>query len=288
MSGSDFDYPPAASDWLLRYGDKLPQFNPAFAGLVGQVSWEHGDMQVLERVVAADPGSVVRLLRVANSPFFGLSKQVDTIQGALTVIGLAAARSMLIRGYLLDTFGAADDDVLANDFVMHSIVTGVAARLLAAEAGVAQDVALIAGILHDAGKLLMVIYARSLVERIYSGEATGDDDSFEDEIALFGFDHAELGACLLDHWALPEPVVQAVRRHHHRELCVTPLERTVFAANRVADHLIARRGAQDQATAQARLDELAIDPAELARLEERVDAELSLMFAMNRAGRPGG
>ena len=271
----------AAETWLKQHSGELPKFNPAFASLIAKLDWEAGDVHELERVIATDPGSVVCLLRVANSPFFGLSKRVDSIRHALTVLGMSSVRSIVMRGYLIDTFGLQLDDQLAGDLVTHSIVTGLAARELAGVLKAPEDVAFVAGMLHGVGKLMLLVYARELIERIYQDGATATDYT-ADEMGVLGFDHIELGVLTLKLWHMPDNIIEAVRDYQDLGRCDTPLKQTLFAAYQLARYLeCLRRQNREEAESLGQQLVERIGEKRFGGVVKRVNAEATAMFALS-------
>jgi HD-like signal output (HDOD) protein len=147
-------------------------------------------------VLHADPGIAARVLKVANSAFYGRGRQVSSIDRAIVVLGLDAVRGIaaaagLDRVVPRGTAGAA--------FAAHSAVVACASRMLARRhAALAPADGFLGGLLHDFG--MLVAWRLAAAGRI-------------DEIAADSL-HVHCGALVLDAWQLPPAVVEAAARHH--------------------------------------------------------------------------
>lgn len=198
--------------------------------------------QQLAQLISQDPALSVRLLRIANSPFFGLSREVDTVTRAVTVLGMARVRETVLAcaaGQVLTEI--PNDVIIMEDFWHHSINCGLIAQALAARSSrVTEDFAFVAGLLHDIGQL--VLFNR------YPGEmrvaldllAEGDRDlqMYSVEQQVLGIDHMALGAALLHAWHLPERLQECVEFHHHPERARRyPVETAVIHLANALAHL---------------------------------------------------
>jgi len=171
----------------------------------------------LSRIISADSMLVARILKVANSAFYGLSRSVPNLQMAVTIMGFKTIKNMVVALSTKSMYGLASP---TEKFIwQHSLSTALADKFLASHVGLgnSEDV-FISGLLHDIGKVLLMdqnpdSYARVLPDYIKSGEST---IGFEQEI--FGYTHAEVGAALCRKWKLPEDLEGTVKFHHSKAL----------------------------------------------------------------------
>lgn len=169
-------------------------------------------------LVGQDPSLTLRLLKLANSPLYGFSRSVDTISRAITVIGAARIRDLVIASTVPRAFDAVSSPLLSlEDFWRHSIYCGLAARLLAE--GVLShrgETVFIAGLLHDIGRLL--IFNREPDEAhqafLLALQAAAELGPQEAEHQVLGYDHAEVGGELAARWKLPASLQECIRYHH--------------------------------------------------------------------------
>ena len=170
----------------------------------------------LAAVILRDPGLAARLLRAANSPWYGVANRVETVSRAVMVLGLTEVRKLVTAASAIEAFSRLSSHVTnMNTFWRHAVYTALVAQALARHQHVLHPERLfVAGLLHDLGTLLVNHrYPETAAALIV--DARGDEQALyrlEDE--NFGFDHALLGALMLEHWALPSASAGALRWHH--------------------------------------------------------------------------
>jgi HD-like signal output (HDOD) protein len=178
----------------------------------------------IAQVVSADPAMVAKLLRMANSPFYGLLSKVDTIPRAVALVGTGQIIMLALGATLITAFkGMPVSLITMQSFWNHSISCGVAARQLALYAGIGQpDGYFVAGLLHDVARLL--IYTQLPTHALYLlTEAKRQRVSVHSlEESVLSFTHETLGGQLLNNWRCPQYLIQQVREHHS-PLPETPL-----------------------------------------------------------------
>lgn len=212
-------------------------------GLLEQPDAANEDIVQLLRV---DAVLTAKLLRMCNSSFFGFEQPVASVEEAVLMLGyqqiLHIVFSLAFGGQLrapLAGYGAERDELWK-----HSLVTALAAESLAQSPipmDVLPPVAFTTGLLHDIGKLVLnQALTPAGLEEIRGLIARAHYSRLEAERDVLGADHAEVGACLLQMWRLPEDIVEAVAHHHAPE--VQPRLR-LSAVTHVADCLANMVGA---------------------------------------------
>lgn len=170
------------------------------------------------KAISQDPGLTARLLKIANSPFYGQSARIDTVSRAVTLLGSQQIRNLVIATTTIHAFDGIPNDLISmEDFWYHSIACGLAAKYLSTQLrGIEQEAMFIAGLLHDIGQLVIF---NKLPEQAREVLLHVEDDPEEPEIyqieaRLLGFDHAQVGMELLKQWHLP-PLFQECTAYHH-------------------------------------------------------------------------
>lgn len=175
----------------------------------------------IAQAVGQDPAFTVRLLRVANSPYYGLSSTIDTVTKAVAIIGTGQIRNLALSTAVAISFSGLSNKLVSMDnFWRHSLYCGLAARKLARLAGKCDAEALFtAGLLHDIGEL--VIFNR-MPDQAQASLLLVLDSA--DELALYraeqqtmGFDHAQVGGELARQWKLPPMLEECIAFHHEIE-----------------------------------------------------------------------
>ena len=169
-------------------------------------------------VISQDPALVVRMLKVANSAYYGLSNEVETISRAVSILGTNKIRDLVLSSSASQAFvGIPNDLITMQDFWHHSLYCGLLAQILSNKSKKTNAESIfIAGLLHDIGQLLMF---NQLPEKSHESilllmEGTEELETFEAERHIFGFDHMQVGAELVKSWKLA-PVLQECVEFHH-------------------------------------------------------------------------
>ncbi len=171
------------------------------------------DAKAVQRVIINDPAISAKILRVANSAFFGRSRRVATIAEAVNVLGFTNVQGILISVSAFDAFRTKRLNLL--DFWKHSIATATAARFLSCSLAVPPEQAFMAGLLHDIGKLIFAVQAEGAYQRLLELRQKTAMSSLQAERTLFEFTHPEVGEMVAERWDLPAPYIAAIAYHHH-------------------------------------------------------------------------
>lgn len=169
-------------------------------------------------VISQDPALVVRMLKVANSAYYGLSNEVETISRAVAVLGTNKIRDLVLSSSASEAFDGIPNDLISmQDFWHHSLYCGLLAQILSKKSKKTDSESIfIAGLLHDIGQLLMF---NQMPEKSHEAilllmEGSEELETFEAERHAFGFDHMQVGAALIKSWKLA-PVLQECIEFHH-------------------------------------------------------------------------
>ncbi len=174
--------------------------------------------QDLADLLSKDPAIASRILKVANSAFYGFQKRIGNLAQAIVVLGFQALKNLTLTVGVIDSFRVGSgDDFDYPTFWAHSVATAIAADHIARHAKIPnRSEAYMAGLLHDVGKLVLAQHGPSLyceVRTLIAQEYT----PISAEREILGRDHAELGARFLSRWSLPDELVDAVAKHHEQE-----------------------------------------------------------------------
>jgi HD-like signal output (HDOD) protein len=167
-------------------------------------------------IISADPSLAARLLRIANSPFYGLSSKVETIVHALGIIGIDQLTELALATIMVNQFKGIDKDLVnMQSFWMHSIGCGLAARTIAKNMGERHiEPYYTASMLHDIGSLIIYKEIPDKARKILTRCKSEGLSLSTVEAEVLGFTHAEVGAIVFTKWGLPGSLIEAVQYHH--------------------------------------------------------------------------
>lgn len=206
---------PASIEELVNGQFKLPSLPAIVVELIDALSDENADFPRLTEKIAKDQAIAAKVMRLANSPFYGFSGAIASIREAVALLGLNSIRSLVMAGAFMDLFPAERGGAFNwTEFWRHSFNSGACASLLAARVRQNQETAQLAGLLHDIGRLLIGVYfpAQFAASRAHCQEH--GVPLIEAEQLLWGTDHARIGAAAAARWRLPETILHAIGHHH--------------------------------------------------------------------------
>ncbi|MFL6631971.1 MAG: HDOD domain-containing protein [Massilia sp.] len=193
----------------------LPALPSIVLDLISSFGREDVDVATLAEKMSRDQAMAAKILRLANSSFYGLPARVKTVRQAIVVLGFDSARAMAVAGNVIDRFGGGTrHHVDVARFWRHSIATALCARSLARHAGLDQDAAFIGGLLHDIGRLVLAISFPEQYARV-AAECERDNISLSAaELRVLGVDHERAGQLLAEAWKFPPAIQRAIGQHH--------------------------------------------------------------------------
>lgn len=193
----------------------LPSLPTVVMELLQTMGKEDVDIDRLARGIGNDQALAARTLRVANSPFYGMQGRIDTIAEAITVLGFVNVRSLVTTAGIATAWPTkAATGFEPRVFWRHSIGVAACAATLAPLAKLRPETLFLAGLLHDIGRLVLVVTHPAVYAEILARRQQADGLLLDAERAVLGFDHAQIGSELCRHWRIPAPIAAAVEMHH--------------------------------------------------------------------------
>ena len=197
----------------------LPSLPSLYLEIMNELRSPEATISSISQIIARDPAMTAKLLQLVNSAFFGLPQTVSTPEQAVKLLGLDMMRTLVLSTHVFkqcdhQSIQGADLDPLWR----HSSIVGIFSKQIAIFEGADAQVsgeAMMAGLLHDIGKLVLLVNLPEDYARLHKLMQREDADLLELEHLSFGATHAEIGAYLLGLWGLPNVIVDAVARHHH-------------------------------------------------------------------------
>jgi putative nucleotidyltransferase with HDIG domain len=213
---------------------RLPHLPASTRQLLGYLNDESVDLKIILRTIECDQGLAVGVLRIANSPYYGMPNQVQTIRDAIVLLGFSNLRMIIVATMASSiNFPNLQDAEKVRNLFRHGLAVAVCASFVARKNGLDAGLLFLTGILHDIGILALMATYPELHQDARQLASRDAIQLHEAERAVFGFDHAEIGASLCRHWNLPAAIVQAIGFHHQIaevDDLKQPMDKAIMAA----------------------------------------------------------
>ncbi len=222
------------SDGLKR----VPPFPPVAAKLLSLLAQPEVQTNEVADLIGSDATFTARILQRINSVEFGLVTPITNVRQAVALLGTDLTRQLILtHATAAYAKGALGTEELRRCW-QHTVATAVLADQIAKACGEFTHVAFTAGIMHDIGRLGLLVAYPAEYERVIRDAATRCLDLLDFERDEFGMDHAEAGRVLAERWGLPAGLAQIAGRHHDAcEGATLTLLSIVHVACRLADAL---------------------------------------------------
>lgn len=185
-------------------------------------------------IIEKDQVLAAKVLRLANSPFYGFPSRIGSVAHAVIVLGFNVVKGLTLCASALNIMKDAGMDQLWR----HSLGVAITANLLATRLKIKHPEELfVAGLLHDIGKVVLYVKWADVGDRIKDTyKAGGDRSLFDVEKELTGLSHAEIGGYLANAWHLPVTLCEPILYHHAPTLAKETMMQTAIV--HVADILV--------------------------------------------------
>jgi HD-like signal output (HDOD) protein len=194
---------------------KLPAMPDTYARLQRALAQPTVTAGEIGDIVNADAAIATKVLQITNSAFFRLRKPMVRIKDAVTYLGFATVRNLVLCAEIFSQWKATPElpDVDPQSLQQHAQYSAAACKALAV-GGISPDDAWLAGLLHDIGYWVLIQECPRELAKAIDLSRSLDLPLYECERRIIGATHAEIGAYLLGLWGLPYPIVEAVALHH--------------------------------------------------------------------------
>ena len=208
---------------LLASPLALPSIPKVLATLLAELDRGEPELRTLNRLIGSDPALTTRMLQIANSSFFQLSRRIGSVAEALAVLGFDHVRQLVLAASLATAFRAVPGLALTQ-FWRYSLNVAKLARALAGPARVGPGTAFTAGLIHAVGELVMHQGMPEAMAELAAQCPPFDLKRVRAERRYLGYGYADVGAAFARAWLFPQPIVDALE---HQD---TPFETTDDAA----------------------------------------------------------
>lgn len=250
---------------LLKQPDTLPTV-PELAGyLIESFNRDEVDVGEVSHHISTDPVLAAKVLRQANSAFFGLSRQASTVKDAILLLGITRVRA-LVLGAIMDKSFPKVPGVVLEQFWRYSFNTANLARYVALQVDIDLNVAFTVGMVHAIGELMMHVGMPAEMAKLNATVAPLAIKRAKQEKEAIGYTYADAGAALAKSWHFPKPMVAAIE--HQR----APFDNNLYEPMAGVIHMASWRARASELN-QTRDDLIHTYPDEVAELL-RLDPDL--------------
>ncbi len=198
---------------LLKQPNALPSAPKVVRQLIETFQQEDVDIAKAASYIESDPVLTAKLLRMANSAFFGLHRSVTNAREAINVMGLIKVRALVIGAALGDGFHTVGS-VNLGQFWRYSLNSANLSRYLALPIKIDENTAFTAGLIHGIGELVMHVGMPEAMIDLDRSIPMLDLKRARAEKGLFGYSYAEVGAALAREWRFPKKMIDAIEHQN--------------------------------------------------------------------------
>ncbi|MBN1818333.1 MAG: HDOD domain-containing protein [Sedimentisphaerales bacterium] len=223
---------------ILSRIESLPVMPEVYQEVIDMFHRPSCSLRQIGQAIAKDVGMSSKILQVVNTAFYGQETKIIDPVHAVSYLGQKAAEALIITS---GVFGMLPNKKIRQFSIMglqeHCIRVGALAREICKIHDLdeqEQETATMAGILHDAGKMVLILHFEEELVRAIAQSKQQGLPMHQIEQETLGVTHGELGGCLLDLWGLPNTIIEAVTYHHEPTHCVNQ-EFSVISAVHIAD-----------------------------------------------------
>lgn len=203
----------------LRSGKDLPVLSST-ATKVMQLAVKGTVSEKLAAAILESPALTAKVLRLVNSPFYGFSQKVSTVQHAIVLLGFKTVSNLVLSISMIDAFAFEKSGSFSHKkFCRDAFCSAIAADMIARQCGETDfEECFVLGLLHDIGEMVIARFDPESFQDILKDSECNKRSKLEAERLVIGADHAELGEIVSRAWKLPNHILTAIRHHHEPDV----------------------------------------------------------------------
>jgi len=264
---------------------RLPPLPAVLQELLKELRDVDADIARLEERISSDPSLTTRVLKMANSPFYATRAEVVAVGRAVMILGFKTVSNLIMASGFRGAMSVSGSipGYQANGIFRHSLGVGIACNRLGQRLPSLsdhRDELFVAGLLHDVGRIALSSFYKERAHDLKIAPSRGLDAALEREI--FGTDHLEVGARVLEHWGLPSELADPVTHHH--DAPADHADQPATLAVMLADEVLNRIGFGmthphgDEARVEDLCQRLGTDPETVERILEGFEDEVGAIL----------
>ncbi|MBW1676577.1 MAG: HDOD domain-containing protein [Deltaproteobacteria bacterium] len=221
---------------IIKSIKKLPPFPNVATKALKILDDPDASVDQLISIIQYDQAITANVLKLCNSAYYGLRRQVRSLREGLVLLGNAELKNIILASTVVKFFHKENKgyDLARGELWRHAVATGIISKIISDRVTESEHQSLFtAALLHDIGKVVLGSFVDRYFEQIIAMVTAGNHSFLEAEREMLGIDHAEVGAKVAESWNFPEDIVQAIRLHHRPEGASDddPLTPIIYLAN---------------------------------------------------------
>jgi len=208
-------------DDIINGIDTLKPIPPVAAQIMALAEDENSSMSEIADLIVYDPSITASMLKICNSAYFGLSRKVESVRDAITLLGLDQMVELVLLNGTAENFKDEPDGYGLGEGELwhHAVLSAHVAKVLAENHGLANKKHLIftAALVKDIGKIIMGRFVAFSYEKINILVNSKGYSFNEAEKEVIGMNHEELGALVGKKWQFGKKLIYIIRHHHMSE-----------------------------------------------------------------------
>ncbi len=204
-------------DLIRDRNTQVPTLPVIVEKILSMAKEENTSAKSLAELISRDPAIANKILRLSNSAYYGMMKEIDSIPRAITIIGFNEVVSLTIGMSVISAFSGKEASKGFNmkGLWIHSLGCAFASRNIAKKLNMLQaEQIFITGLLHDMGKIVFAIYFPDEYAALLLNAKENETELYRVEKQIMGINHATLTGLLMEQWNFPE-MIQVPARYHH-------------------------------------------------------------------------
>ena len=197
----------------------MPSIPSLYARIIKELQSSDASVASVGEIISQDMGMTAKILQLVNSSFFGMPRHISNVREAVILLGIDIVKTLVLNIEVFSKFKKSALSIISVDKIHdHCVRTGVIAQKIAKLEKMNKkkaDNAMMASILHDLGKLLLVEYFPNDYKDVIKMVRQKSMPIFKAERKIFNVSHAEVGAYILGLWGLPDNIIEGIAFHHN-------------------------------------------------------------------------
>ena len=220
--------------------ERMPAFPMSVHRVLELTADINADPKELVTIIEHDPVLIMRILKLANSPYFRLSQKITSVNHAVVIVGFNTLKNMALSIAAIGVLRLKTEAGFMEGFLLHSLSTATIAKLFAKNMRIPTKASFdyfLSGLLHDFGKIVFAHFKPLDFQKALRMAREKGIPLHEAEKEIFNIDHAQVGSILGEKWNLPSNLLDAMKTHHNHDCARPLLTDVVSASNQISKEL---------------------------------------------------